>query len=235
MITYTKDQAKAVDAKLAEDQKSLYKASERMNSAVSALARDAGARGIYIGRQRYLSFDGRTIVTAEEAIERATAALEDDAVQQRTKNSIQQWMGSLTAYRADVDKTTALVDAAHKEWTNHGKWSRFFLVAGGHIHSSTACHTLKLTTRLGWLPALSGETEKDAVDAHGALLCTVCFPSAPVEWTVGAKPADDQCEGGVPSDTNFRLRSPYGTCPSCGEYVSVTSTGKARKHKKSAK
>lgn len=235
MNVYTKEQAKAVDAKLAEDQKALYKATERLNSAVSSLARDAGAKSIYFGRQRYLSFNGRTAVIAEEAVENATAALNDDSVPQYTKNNIERWLDSYKSYHADVEELRARVNAAHQEWADHGMWSRFFIVAGGHIHSSTACHTLRITTRLGWLPELSGETEKDAVDAHGALLCTVCFPSAPVEWTMGAKPADDECEGGRPEDADFRRRSVYGTCPSCGEWVSVTRTGKARKHKKPAK
>lgn len=67
-------------------------------------------------------------------------------------------------------------------------WSRFFLVtssAGGHIHSSMDCSTCRISTEYGWLPTLSGLTEEAAVAAHGAILCTVCYPSAPVEWTGG--------------------------------------------------
>jgi hypothetical protein len=67
------------------------------------------------------------------------------------------------------------------------RWSRFFLVnnKGGHIHSSMQCSTCFIDTSFSWLPALSGLTEKDAVEEYGAILCTVCFPSAPVEWTGG--------------------------------------------------
>ena len=67
------------------------------------------------------------------------------------------------------------------------RWSRFFLVnnANGHIHSSMQCSTCRFDTSFSWLPTLSGLTEADAVEAHGAILCTVCFPSAPVEWTGG--------------------------------------------------
>ncbi len=93
---------------------------------------------------------------------------------------------------------------------------------------------LHITTQIGWLPDLSGETEAEAVAAHGAMLCTHCFPAAPVEWTTKApKPVDpDECPGSrnyVPG-ANLRLCSPRGTCPQCGRTVSVTSRGNARKH-----
>ena len=39
--------------------------------------------------------------------------------------------------------------------------------------------------RYGWLPKLSGMTEAEAVEEHGPALCSVCFPSAPVEWQGG--------------------------------------------------
>jgi len=62
-------------------------------------------------------------------------------------------------------------------------WSRFFLVtsSSGHIHSSMHCTTCRPTTTYGWLPELSGETEAEAVKAHGPSLCSVCFPGAPVD------------------------------------------------------
>lgn len=76
-------------------------------------------------------------------------------------------------------------------WSHHGRWSRFFLVTNtnGHIHSSLNCSTCRWDTDLTWLPTLSGLTEAEAVEAHGAILCSVCFPSAPVEWTNGTSRA----------------------------------------------
>ena len=66
-------------------------------------------------------------------------------------------------------------------------WSRFFIVknAGGHIHWTMSCSTCYPTTDFGWLPNLSGLTEADAVEEWGGILCSVCFPSAPVEHTDG--------------------------------------------------
>jgi len=130
------------------------------------------------------------------------------------------------------------------------RWSRFFLVQnnGGHIHSSMSCSTcnkLGQSTQFGWLPQLSGDTEADAVAAHGAILCTVCYPSAPVEWTNAhevAKAARDaeKCAGGgryLNRDLPNRLgyySGNWGTCEVCGDHPAVTSTGKLRAHKPKA-
>jgi hypothetical protein len=111
-------------------------------------------------------------------------------------------------------------------------WNRFFLVQ--HIHRSQHCSSFRLTTRVGWLPSVSGLTEAEAVAEHGATLCTICFPSAPVELTT--KPVDDTtCPGrryyDAPSRTGFYTGN-WATCQDCGERVTITSTGKLRKHKK---
>lgn len=127
-------------------------------------------------------------------------------------------------------------------------WSRFFLVRDGHIHSSMDCSTCNRNGRatlFGWLPELSGLDEAAAVEAQGAWLCTVCFPSAPVEWTnqaevdEAAKQAASCAGSGTrpESGDSSRRVNGYGRstswarCSECGEMQSVTSTGKFRKHK----
>ena len=115
-------------------------------------------------------------------------------------------------------------------------WTRFYLVE--HIHNSRACHTLRPTTRIGWLPNVSGLTEAEAVKEHGATLCTVCFPSAPVELTT--KQADPSvCTGSgkfvnrdLPNRLGFYTGN-WGTCPDCGERVTIVGSNgvKLRKHK----
>jgi hypothetical protein len=79
----------------------------------------------------------------------------------------------------------------HALYSEH-RWSRFFLVlnTNGHIHRDTSCSTCFITTDFGWLPELSGLTEADAVEQQGEILCSVCFPSAPVEWTNGRSNTD---------------------------------------------
>jgi hypothetical protein len=111
---------------------------------------------------------------------------------------------------AEFDKAHAALDANHDaqrplndEYREH-RWSRFFLVknVGGHIHSSMSCSTTFPTTQWAWLPTLSGLGEADAVAAEGTRLCSICYPSAPVEWTVGLPKVVDPtvCTGsGLPS------------------------------------
>ena len=106
--------------------------------------------------------------------------------------------GSTDTYRSQAgkafDRYWAAHDAAviaHSHVVDFNRayygWSRFFIVRnhGGHIHSSLACSTCRPTTEFGWTPELSGLDEAHAVAAYGAILCTVCFPSAPVEFTSG--------------------------------------------------
>lgn len=67
-------------------------------------------------------------------------------------------------------------------------WSRFYLVVGngqGHIHKNMNCHSCYATTEYAWLPELSGDNEEEAVAAEGEILCTFCFPTAPVAWCEG--------------------------------------------------
>ncbi|MEU3452252.1 hypothetical protein ABZ671_01215 [Micromonospora sp. NPDC006766] len=86
----------------------------------------------------------------------------------------------------------AEADVLNAEFNRRGGWSRFFTVQnnGGHIHSSMSCQTCNkrgLRTDFGWNPELSGLTMEQAItrfDRHAHILCTVCFPAAPVEWTV---------------------------------------------------
>ena len=88
---------------------------------------------------------------------------------------------------AELEAEAAPFHALYREH----RWSRFFLVlnTNGHIHSDTSCSTCFITTEFGWLPQLSGLTEADAVEQQGEILCSVCFPSAPVEWTNGTSKA----------------------------------------------
>lgn len=73
---------------------------------------------------------------------------------------------------------------------DYAGWSRFFLVPDGHIHSSMGCSTCFPTTQFMWLYELSGLTEAQAVAEYGEILCSVCYPSAPVEWTNGVNKRD---------------------------------------------
>jgi hypothetical protein len=89
-------------------------------------------------------------------------------------------LANVTAAQAEVDRERAEFDRLNAAYTG---WSRFFVVTSstGHIHSNMRCSTCRWTTTFGWLPNLSGLTEADAVAECGPALCSVCFPSAPLD------------------------------------------------------
>jgi hypothetical protein len=95
---------------------------------------------------------------------------------------------------ASVDKTDEQIAAAEAEfvglkaeykrlnqiWIDHGRWTRTFVVHGGHVHSSMDCHTCYPTTQFYWYVEFSGADEQYIVDNAADRACTICYPSAPV-------------------------------------------------------
>jgi hypothetical protein len=137
----------------------------------------------------------------------------------------------VTAEQATIEANTEIAELEAEY--GRRQWSRFFIVTSsdGHIHRSRSCSTCRETTEYGWLPQLSGRTEADAVEAHGPLLCTVCYPSAPVEWT--HKPTPKHCTGTtpVPGTITTWARGAYGECPDCHQKHPVLMGNRLRKHK----
>lgn len=87
---------------------------------------------------------------------------------------------ALATYQASITATLDHEDA-------YTGWSRFYLVtnSGGHIHRTMTCSTCFSTTEFAFLPEMSGRDDADVVEAEGEILCSVCYPDAPVAWTSG--------------------------------------------------
>lgn len=168
-----------IDTQLAELWQEAAKIDSRMDSARFSLARVAGVKPVYETKHR------RVIPkSVSELLEMIDAQLPTKVGYLKTEaeSAVAEWHELVAESRANREAAQPLEDIYQAE-----QWSRFFLVLnnGGHIHSSMQCSTCRWDTRFGWLPELSGLTEADAVESQGAILCTVCFPSAPVEWTGG--------------------------------------------------
>lgn len=157
-----------------------------------------------------------------------------------TPEHVSRAQAKIDACDAQADDLRARTLPYEAEFTRRGGWTRFFLVKnnGGHVHSSMGCSTCNhngRSTRFGWLPALSGQSEPEAVAAHGAILCTTCYPSAPVEWTDGRR--NDRCPGSGTADYDrAKARTGYysgngGPCTHCGGWQTITRTGVLRAHK----
>lgn len=99
----------------------------------------------------------------------------------------EQEVQSYKALSGQIDFKWRCYDELDRLYKSH-MWSRFYLVVGnanGHIHKDMACHSCYPDTQYAWLPELSGDSEAEAVQAEGEILCTFCFPSAPVAWCEG--------------------------------------------------
>lgn len=161
---------------------------------------------------------------------------QNERYQTEAAKLIAGWEETVEELKGEIAKASKVAQDFNAE--NYTGWSRFFLVK--HIHNTHHCSSFRPTTRVGWLPDVSGLTEAEAVAAHGETLCTICFPTAPVELTV--KPVDESiCEGSGrmydPAKLTGREKayySPSGTCGTCGTRQSLAARGslKIRKHKK---
>lgn len=165
----------------------------------------------------------------------------DALLDNQDQSSAKRYLGIIDTEEREALEAEKQIEALNAEYAED-PWSRFYLVSGnnGHIHSSTecsTCHRGRQRTRFAWLTDLSGKTEEEAVESQGAILCSVCFPSAPVEWTnywelKAQKSSEDACPGsGTTEHTNMWRNRRYATCDHCAKSVSLVSGGKMRKHK----
>lgn len=225
-----------VDTQLAELHGQHAKVLAALASNKLSLANHAGIRAEYVTRNRR-----EVRQSVEEILEVLNAKLDSGEVESYNERAARESIAKRETLEAERQAIRAAMLPLNAEY-EAAPWSRFFLVQnhGGHIHSSMHCSTCRFTTVFAWLPTLSGLTEKDAVEAHGAILCTVCYPSAPVEWTRGATEADpDQCPGSGTYDIVEGTYKRYGytgngrgKCQHCDSFQGVTTTGKIRKHKR---
>lgn len=224
-----------IDTELARLHGEQQKAKVVMAGARDDLHHYAGDRGRYVTRSRK-QYD---LTDAQAEAKTREVAQSSDYTSSRGATRL---IERLDAAHTAITDARAAAAPLNDEYDRRGGWSRFFLVVSsdGHIHSSMSCTTCTVRTQFNWLPTVSGKAEAEAVAEHGPLLCTVCFPTAPVEWTVGKPQDDDQCPGSgtwdYPRET-ARLgyySGNYGVCQHCGERVTVSKTNKMRKHKKTA-
>lgn len=182
-----------VDTELAALYGRVLQLRQKIALSESSALSQAGAEWYYRGKQRVTDMK---VAEAEEILARhvaAHAATSDPdgpnydygyaLVGRSNIGQIRSTVESLSTNRALLAET--LAEMREKELAYTG-WSRFFLVTSskGHIHSSMHCSTCRFTTTYGWLPEISGRTEGDCVAEFGPALCTVCFPTAPLEWTL---------------------------------------------------
>lgn len=160
-----KELAKATDKRLEKLMRDKFLQEHTISTAQDSIRVRAGQRQVYSDRQ--WAWDG----SWEEAY---------NSLDPKVVEAVAKYEHELSVLRTITDEIASL-NAIYAEH----RWSRFYLVPAGHIHSSMFCHSCYPDTQYAWLPELSGDTEAEAVAAEGEILCTFCFPSAPVAWTEG--------------------------------------------------
>ena len=218
--------AAVVDRVLAANAEAQFALAQKIQTGLESIHRVLGERPVSVrrGEREWPS-------SHPEAEARLRARLVSNDLKAWERPTVER---ALAAFESARSELAALVEVARPLQEEYGRlrWSRFFLVtssAGGHIHRDQHCSTCHLTTRYGWLPELSGLTEKDAVEAEGPRLCSVCFPSAPLEWTVGEEKKVDPkvCLG---SGKPARREGRYYRCAICGTGVRPSASGLASRH-----
>lgn len=177
-----------IDTALADIYRRAADAEGHVQAAATSLHYALGERARYVTRSRR-----EWPTTTAEALDACRAKGD-----QRTNFAGGYTFADMAAkYDTTVTALAAVeaeADVLNAEFKRRGGWSRFFIVQnnGGHIHSSMACKTCNrggYRTDFGWMPELSGMSMEQAIshfDRAAHILCTVCFPAAPVEWTVRA-------------------------------------------------
>lgn len=247
------------DTKLWTLYRQMETAERKLSYAISPVHHAIGDKGYASrrGRTHVMVYD-KSIAQAHEELQEKVATLTQEIgglpyEDMKTREDLDNYFAlirgkeALNKYDEAVEKLDSIVQAMEKEdkiFQKH-QWSRFFMVPGGHIHESmncSSCNKGSTPTKFGWLPSLSGKQEEQAVAEHGALLCTVCFPSAPTEWTdhyekEEARKQAESCEGSGTTDwiegtTRFGYYSGNGgKCSHCNNRVSATANHLIRKHK----
>lgn len=152
----------------------------------------------------------------------------------RTADAVVKRYDEAAAELAATREAQAPLDAEY----DRRPWSRFYIVAGGHIHKSRYCSTCnrgQYRTEFGWMPDMSGMDEAEALVAlaeRSFILCTVCFPNAPTVPVVDAAPTHCLGSGKRPIEGTIRGgQSRYGDCPVCTDRPLIVGGGVTRKHK----
>ncbi len=181
-MIFTREQAKAADKELYDAMLAVADKEARVGRALNSIHYAAGDRH----RQRYSPRSGWKMTDAEATAKVAGIATTDTTYKGR---EAREALARLTAAGVELDQACAAKALADK-WADNGRWNRYAVVPGGHIHTNDGCFTLRWNTDVRWAYQISGDSVADAIDAYGEALCSHCYPEAPVAQTLGKVAVD---------------------------------------------
>lgn len=85
-------------------------------------------------------------------------------------------------YGQQIRRMEIMAIPFEQEFRDRGRWTRWYLVDGGHLHSDNRAWRCNRTpsTRHYWMTELSGMPRAEVIEMAQDLVCTVCFSEAPV-------------------------------------------------------
>lgn len=181
---YTRDQAKAADKELYEAMLVVADKRARVTNALNSVHRAANDEY----RRRYDSRSGWKLSDDEAADKAAQIATSDATYIGSQAREVLDRLAQAHDELADAKQAQAAAD----KWAANGRWPRYALVPGGHIHNDMGCFTLRWDTDVRWAYQVSGDTVEDAIAEYGEALCSHCYPDAPVAKTLGKVATDPQ-------------------------------------------
>ena len=181
---YTREQAKSADKELYGAMLVVSDKRARVTSALASVHRAANDEY----RRRYDSRSGWKLSDDEAADKAAQVAASNTTYIGRQAQDALDRLAQ--AYDALADAQQAQADT--DKWEANGRWPRYAVVPGGHIHKQMGCFTLRWDTDVRWAYQVSGDTVEDAIAEYGEALCSHCYPDAPVAKTLGKVETDPQ-------------------------------------------
>lgn len=139
--------------------------------------------------ERTRRYDSRSPwkMSGQEAVDTVVAMSKDEALPGFKRQDAEKSLARLRAAIDAVKVAEAAQAEQDKEWAEHGRWPRYTVVPGGHIHKEMGCFTFhrgNQRTDVRWAYPVSGDSVEEAIEVYGAALCTHCYPDAPVEKTL---------------------------------------------------
>lgn len=152
----------------------------RMSVAISSIHHSLGHRRERVPGNGYAR---EYLTPTADTLAEAQGVLDDPEAAEWKKIPLRKALEEYETAKTARDEQFSRVRELDTVYRRH-RWTRAFLVPGGHVHSSMGCSTCNRQgndTEFVWLPQYSGTEENLIVEDAGERACTVCYPSAPVD------------------------------------------------------
>ena len=119
-----------------------------------------------------------------DTVGEAQEVLADPETPDWKKRSVQRVMEERAQHISELSEVNHRISELNATYLQH-RWTRAFLVPGGHVHSNMDCFTCNKgedPTKFVWLPQYSGSDENQIIEDAGERACSAscCYPNAPV-------------------------------------------------------